>query len=190
MMLLIPMAILAIEDEDDRAFMTRIYLDYGRLMYSVAIEIVRDPHIAEDMVSGAILAMIKDIDALRKINSFRLRSYIASIVRNDSIDYVRKRNRQGKYFFMPDDDSVLNNIPSEGAVDDALLRSAEIESLRGAIEKLSENERLLLTMKYVDEAEDSDIARLLGIGKDSVRVYLSRARKHLQRIIMEDNKNG
>ena len=175
MMLLIPMAILAIEDEDDRAFMTRIYLDYGRLMYSVAIEIVRDPHIAEDMVSGAILAMIKDIDALRKINSFRLRSYIASIVRNDSIDYVRKRNRQGKYFFMPDD---------------ALLRSAEIESLRGAIEKLSENERLLLTMKYVDEAEDSDIARLLGIGKDSVRVYLSRARKHLQRIIMEDNKNG
>ena len=91
---------------------------------------------------------------------------------------------------MPDDDSVLNNIPSEGAVDDALLRSAEIESLRRAIEKLSENERLLLTMKYVDEAEDSDIARLLGIGKDSVRVYLSRARKHLQRIIMEDNKNG
>lgn len=187
-MLLIPLAILAIDNEDDRAFMTRIYLDYGRLMYSVAIEIVRDPHVAEDMVSSAIIEMIKDIDTLRKINSFRLRSYIASIVRNDSIDYIRKRNRQGKYYFMPDDDSILNNIPSEGTVDEALLRSAEIDALRQAIVKLSENEQLLLTMKYVDEADDSDIARLLGIGKDSVRVYLSRARKHLQRIIVEDEK--
>lgn len=187
-MLLIPLAILAIDDEDDRAFMTRIYLDYRRLMYSVAIEIVRDSHIAEDMVSSAIIELIKNIDTLRKINGYRLRSYIASIVRNDSIDYVRKRNRQGKYFFMPDNDSILNNIPSEGTVDEALLRSVEIETLRQAIVKLCENEQLLLMMKYVDEADDSDIARILGIGKDSVRVYLSRARKHLQRIIMEDEK--
>ena len=76
-----------------------------------------------DMVASAITEMIEEIDMLRKIKSCRMRSYIASMVRNDSIDYVRKRDRQGKYAFLTDDDEMMNRIPAEGSVDDHIFLS-------------------------------------------------------------------
>lgn len=95
------MVFLAMENEQDRAFITQIYLDYRKLMYAVAMEIVRDPQAAEDMISAALTEMIEQIETLKKINCCRLRSYIASIVRNDSLDYVRKRNRRQLRVFCP-----------------------------------------------------------------------------------------
>ena len=119
-----------------------------------------------------------------------MRSYIASIVRNDSIDYVRKRDRQGKYSFIPDDEEMINRIPAEGAVDDSLLRTVEIEVLRKSITMLHNRERILLQMKYVDEKDDKEIASTLNISSDSVRAYLSRARKRLLQIVKEVEENG
>lgn len=189
-MITLPLMILAIENEDDRTFITQVYLKYRKLMYAIAIDIVREPQIAEDMVAAAITEMIEKIDTLRKIKSCRMRSYIASIVRNDSIDYVRKRDRQGKYEFLPDDDEMMNRIPVEGSVDDRILQTAEIEVLRKGIARLHQRERTLLLMKYVDEKDDKEIANTLSIGQDSVRTYLSRARKHLLQIIEEVEANG
>lgn len=189
-MITLPLMILAIENDDDRAFITQVYLKHRKLMYAVAIDIVRDPQIAEDMVAAAITEMIEKIDMLRKINSCRMRSYIASIVRNDSIDYVRKRDRQGKYAFIPDDEEMINRIPAEETVDDSLLRTVEIEVLRKSIARLHARERILLQMKYVDEKDDKEIAATLNIGRDSVRAYLSRARKQLQQIVKEVEENG
>ena len=48
----------------------------------------------------------------------------------------------------------------------------------------------MLLMKYVDEKNDKEIASILNIGQDSVRVYLSRARKHLLQIVKEVEENG
>lgn len=189
-MITLPLMILAIENDDDRAFITQIYLKYRKLMYAVAIDIVRDPQIAEDMVAAAITEMIEGIDILRIIKSCRMRSYIASIVRNDSIDYVRKRDRQGKYVFMPDDEEMINQIPAEGAIDDRILQTVEIEILRKSVSKLHLRERTLLQMKYVDDKDDKAIARTLNISQDSVRAYLSRARRHLLQIVKEVEENG
>lgn len=189
-MVTLPLMILAIENDDDRTYITDLYLKYRKLMYSVAIDIVRDPQIAEDMVASAITEMIVEIDTLRKINCCRMRSYIASIVRNDSIDYIRKRDRQGRYSFMPEDEEMINNIPAEGAVDDRILQTVEIEVLRQSLSRLHPRERTLLQMKYVDEKDDKAIARTLNIGQDSVRAYLSRARRHLLQMIKEVEENG
>lgn len=179
------MVFLAMENEQDRVFITQIYLDYRKLMYAVAMEIVRDPQAAEDMISAALTEMIEQIETLKKINCCRLRSYIASIVRNDSLDYVRKRNRRQLRVFLPKDEDALNRVAAEGEVDDRVIQAAEIEALRAAIERLPEAERLLLTMKYMDGMDDRKIAGVLGIGKDSVRTYLCRARGHLRQIMAE-----
>ena len=40
---MIPMIIMAIEDEDDRSFMANLYVDYQRLMYKVITSHTTDP---------------------------------------------------------------------------------------------------------------------------------------------------
>ena len=74
---MIPIAILTLENDDDRSFIIRLYADYRWLMYKIALEIVQDAQAAEDIVSQAMCEMIDVLDDLRKINSCKLKAYIA-----------------------------------------------------------------------------------------------------------------
>ena len=187
-MMMIPAAILAIEDEDDRTFMIRLYVDYRWYMYKIAFAIVRDAQIAEDMVSQAVCELIDDLGNIRKINCCKLKAYIASLVRNDSLDFVRKRNRQSKYFYLSRDEAAMDKA-ADGSVEETLIRKAEIAELKRGLARISEGERTLLMMKYFDEMSDEAIAEKFGIGKASVRTYLTRARRRLCQVMKEGDRD-
>lgn len=182
-MMFIPVAILSIGNEDDRAFMVRLYVDYRWLMYKVALSVVREPQLAEDMVSQTLCEMIDNLEKIRAVDCCKLRGYIVSFVRNVSVDFVRKRDRQGKYFFLTGEEA---EVAAENSVDENLIRMAEIDALKRGLARLSENDRLLLTMKYFDGLSDEEIAARLGVAKASVRTYLMRARNRLCQRLKED----
>ena len=58
---MIPICILAIEDEDDRAFMENLYMSYQRLMYSTIRNIVRDDWATEDVMQSALVKLIRKL---------------------------------------------------------------------------------------------------------------------------------
>lgn len=182
-MMFIPVAILSIGNEDDRAFMVRLYVDYRWLMYKVALSVVREPQLAEDMVSQTLCEMIDNLEKIRAVDCCKLRGYIVSFVRNVSVDFVRKRDRQGKYFFLTGEEA---EVAAEDSVDENLIRMAEIDALKRGLARLSENDQLLLTMKYFDGLSDEEIAARLGVAKASVRTYLMRARNRLCQRLKED----
>ena len=182
-MMFIPVAILSIGNEDDRAFMVRLYVDYRWLMYKVALSVVREPQLAEDMVSQTLCEMIDNLEKIRAVDCCKLKGYIVSFVRNVSIDFVRKRDRQGKYFFLTGEEA---EVAAEDSVDENLIRMAEIDALKRGLARLSENDRLLLTMKYFDGLSDEEIAARLGVAKARVRTYLMRARNRLCQRLKED----
>lgn len=182
-MMFIPVAILSIGNEDDRAFMVRLYVDYRWLMYKVALSVVREPQLAEDMVSQTLCEMIDNLEKIRAVDCCKLRGYIVSFVRNVSVDFVRKRDRQGKYFFLTGEEA---EVAAEDSADENLIRMAEIDALKRGLARLSENDRLLLTMKYFDGLSDEEIAARLGFAKASVRTYLMRARNRLCQRLKED----
>ena len=182
-MMFIPVAILSIGNEDDRAFMVRLYVDYRWLMYKVALSVVREPQLAEDMVSQTLCEMIDNLEKIRAVDCCKLRGYIVSFVRNVSVDFVRKRDRQGKYFFLTGEEA---EVAAEDSVDENLIRMAEIDALKRGLARLSENDRPLLTMKYFDGLSDEEIAARLGVAKASVRTYLMRARNRLCQRLKED----
>lgn len=182
-MMFIPVAILSIGNEDDRAFMVRLYVDYRWLMYKVALSVVREPQLAEDMVSQTLCEMIDNLEEIRAVDCCKLRGYIVSFVRNVSVDFVRKRDRQGKYLFLTGEEA---EVAAEDSVDENLIRMAEIDALKRGFARLSENDRPLLTMKYFDGLSDEEIAARLGVAKASVRTYLMRARNRLCQRLKED----
>ena len=182
-MMFIPVAILSIGNEDDRAFMVRLYVDYRWLMYKVALSVVREPQLAEDMVSQTLCEMIDNLEKIRAVDCCKLRGYIVSFVRNVSVDFVRKRDWQGKYFFLTGEEA---EVAAEDSVDENLIRMAEIDALKRGLARLSENDRLLLTMKYFDGLSDEEIAARLGVAKASVRTCLMRARNRLCQRLKED----
>ena len=57
-----------------------------------------------------------------------------------------------------------------------------------ALESLPDNERLLLEQKYFLGSSDEELARFFRCKPGSVRMKLTRARRHMLRILMDDKE--
>lgn len=177
---ILPLIFLLIENDEDRQFFESLYLDYHRLMYAQALQITRSAQDAQDAVSDSMLALIRKIDLLRAMPCNKLRSYIVITVKHQAINrYNRKKREQ------PMDDTVLSIFPGTEKVDDALMEQAGVERIKNAISALPSREKEIMLMRYFREMTDEEIAAEMGIRSVSVRVHLSRARKHLAQLLAE-----
>lgn len=103
---MIPIVIMAIEDESDRDYITGLFLKNERGMYAMALKIVKEHHTACDMVSEACLKMIEKIGYLREISVQKQTPYILSIVKNTSRMYLRQRRSENNW--LVDDERILD----------------------------------------------------------------------------------
>ena len=177
---MLPLVLLLIENEDDRQFLENVYLQYHRLMYAQALQILKQSQAAEDAVSDSLLALTKKIPLLRSFDCNKLRSYIAITVRHTAVS----RLNRGKWEQLPGD-GVLEEITDTGLPDGRLLEQAGIEGVKTAIRSLPPREKDLMLMKYFREMTEQEIADETGLKPVSVRVHLSRARKHLAQVLRE-----
>lgn len=179
-MALIPLLFLLIENEDDRLFLENVYIQYHRLMYAQALQVLKQSHAAEDAVSDSLLSLAKKISLLRSFDCNKLRSYVVITVRHTAIT----RLNRGKREQLPGD-AAFDEIAGAGHVDDRLLSQAGIEDVKEAIRALPSREKDLMLMKYFREITEQEMADEMGLKPVSVRVHLSRARKHLAQLLKE-----
>ena len=183
----VPLVILRMEDENDRQFVTDLYLKYKLNMFYTARRIVKDPHIAEDMVQESCIAIINNLEKIKAVEVCRRRSYIVSMVKNISINYVVKRDRQSKYSFTADDEILTQQLDPDSDIEERLIRNCDISTIKSALLTLSEKDQAILRMKYFDDLWDEDIASYLNIKTNSVRYYLTLARRKLYASMKELN---
>ena len=185
--MMFPIAILGIENEDDRVFMEKLYIDHRQLMFKLAFSVLHDFQDTEDAINTACVSLINNISLLRGFDSCTLRSYIVSTIRNTALNIVNKRNRIRTRSVADPESSFATIVSDEPEVDRRILQQSEIEGLKRALQKLPEREMSLLQMKYVMELPDDQIAKELGIKPASVRAYLTKARR-LARKKYEENE--
>lgn len=183
-MIAFPAAILAMQDESDRAFMERLYQDYGQLMFHVAYQALCSEHDAQDAVNTACEKMIRNLAKLRALSPDALRAYVVVTVRNTAIDHLRKRKRDCAIAYQMED-GVLEALPDEQNVELQVQRLMQKEALLKAIAALPERYAAILTYKYLDDLPDEQIARLLGVKPISLRALLHRARTRLAAQLQE-----
>ena len=183
----IPIVILRMEDEDDRQFVTELYQKYKLNMYYAARRIVKDPHTAEDMVQESCIAIINNLEKVKAVEVCRRRAYIVSLVKNTSINYVVKNKRRSKYSFTAEDEVLSQQPDLDSDIEEQLIHNCEIATIKSALLKLSEKDRTILRMRYFDDLRDGDIANYLNIKANSVRYYLTLARRRLYASMMELN---
>lgn len=183
-MLQFPLFLLLIENEEDRRFLESIYLEYHQLLYAQALKITRNGEEAQDVVSDALMALMKKIDLLKTLPCNKLRAYMVITVKHTAIDLFNRKKRQ-----RIDDGVTVEDLAGGGSVESRLLEQAGVESIKNAIASLPPREKAVMMMKYFRELSDEEIALETGLRAVSVRVHLSRARKHLGELLEERGKS-
>lgn len=174
---MIPVIILAIEDESDREFMARLYLDHEKIMYAEMLKICDDRFAMDDVLQDSLIRLIDKIDVLRSLDERKRINYIITTVRNQMRNYLRTQKQNVHYSLDEEDTSWQKTLAADLDLDDVLLRKDRVNRLYCIWPQLSEQAQQLLEEKYILGLSNADIAVNLGVKTESVRMMLTRARK-------------
>lgn len=184
---MIPFIILAIDNDNDREFMIAIYIELYPLMKSTAFSIVKNQTTAEDLVHDSIANLIDKIDTIRDFERKRLVSYVVTTVTNNAKNYYNKYIGAGKASFLGLENDMAETIPDLSSTPEEIFDIKEdYMELGMAMKLLPEKEREILYLKYNLEKTDQEICEIMHIKKDSVRQYLTRARRNARKIITKE----
>lgn len=167
------------ENEDERFFLEQTYVKYKRLMFSVAYKYGLQRHDAEDVVMDSVLSIHKNIDKIQLLSEGKMQVYIVSIVRNASLDFLRKEKHKGMVFQDVEADE-MGQIASADNVEEKISLQDEVNLVMQTIRELPASERQIMYMKYSLNMDNKDIASSLGLSSESIRKYLSRGRNHVR----------
>ena len=106
--------------------------------------------------------------------------------RSVCINYIKHKEVVTKHVDTATDmEMAKNSAQPYERVDDKLIEKHELELLSNAILKLPEKQKNILYFKYLLEMSDEQISKIYSISANSVRTYVSRARKDARKLMFE-----
>jgi RNA polymerase sigma factor (sigma-70 family) len=155
---------------------------YKGMAFSIAFRIVDNREDAEEIVQDAFLKAFRSLEKFRKDSKFS--TWFYRIVVNSSLSRVRSKRPELSSIDEDDiADVVVENVESAYR---SLDLSDQKKFVHLALEELSVEDRLLLTLYYLNENSIDEITEITGITQDNVKMKLHRARNKMYKIL---NKN-
>ena len=142
-----------------------LYQEQWWPMLRLATALVDQRAVAEDVVQDAFAALCRKWGSIRDPQAAV--GYLHTSVVNGSRNVLRRRIVARKYLRVADEDTV------EGA-DHTTVLTAEHQLVRAAFARLPERQREVLTLRYLAELSDPEIAKATGLSLGGVRSASSR----------------
>jgi RNA polymerase sigma factor (sigma-70 family) len=150
----------------DEQALGSLYDRFGTVAYRLALRVVRDAALAEDVVQEAFLTVWRQADRFdRSLGTAS--TWILTLVHRRAVHRVR---RQARFNALPDrlDLMAPRAVDAEGIDDDVALREAR-RKVQAALSTLSRGEREALELAYWGGLTQSEIAAALGIPPGTVK---------------------
>jgi len=159
----------------DQMAMTDLFDRYGSMVYSVALRVLKDPALAEDVMQE-IFFKVWENPKMFVQGRGSLGAWLAVVARNRAIDALRRRKPSD-----PVEDVVLTsktNLASE------VERNTMMEKVRVVLNGLPSEQQRSVELAFFDGLSHSEIALQtgdpLGTVKTRIRSALMSVRKALQ----------
>ena len=154
---------------DIAAFET-LYDTYYRLAYGIALRILGDPSGAEDVTQAVFLKIWTSPESFGGGNFV---AWLARVARNRSLDILRAK-------------AVRNNaeqpgeIPPDNPVDNLVLAELDGQMVRGALDRLATEQRVLIELAFFGGLTHDEIARRTSLPLGTVKTRIRSGLRHLR----------
>ncbi|MGA7105157.1 MAG: sigma-70 family RNA polymerase sigma factor [Candidatus Deferrimicrobiaceae bacterium] len=165
----------------DTAAFGEIVRRYQSLVYSSALQVVRDPAAAQDVAQESFIAAYLSLRNLRSVDAFP--AWLRKISRNMALAWRKEQGRQDS----------LGKAALQATV--PVARAEEVETERKEAERfeneiakilasLSDSLRFPVVLCYLDGVPTAEAARFLGVKEGTLRKRLHDGKKKLQERIV------
>jgi RNA polymerase sigma-70 factor (ECF subfamily) len=184
---------------DRNSYRTLVERYQDRLL-RIALEIVKNPTDAEDIVQESFVKAFLSLDKFKGNSSFF--TWLYRITFNMAVDFKRRAQRRGgSHFEYKEHLSVSTDVrggdTNEPVTEqttlsqnvegphEALVRKEAGRKIDQVFAQLSDEHRAVITLREVDGLDYEEIASILGVPRGTVMSRLFYARKALQRALRE-----
>lgn len=153
-------------------------MPYSDRIYRMAYRLMGNREEAEDVVQEVYLklwSMRKELDKYDSIEALSIR-----ITRNLCLDILRRRKTRQNA--MDSEKKKWEGVHSE-TPEDSLENKEENEIVLSLIEALPEPQRSLVHLRHIEGKEYDEIASMVNMNVNAIRVSISRARKQMREIL-------
>lgn len=164
-------------ERDQEAF-TRLYDRHADLIYSVALRVLADPALAQDITQDVFLRLWRTPAAYDATRG-RFVSWLVSVARNRAVDEVRMRGRRR----VREVGEAAGDDPPDSRAEDpqrAVQLQADRVAVRRAMALLPEEQRVALEMAYFSGLTQQEIAEQLGQPLGTIKTRTRLAMKKLR----------
>ena len=156
----------------------KLYALQGARMKSVAFNILRNTHDAEDAVQNAFLNIYRNARGFRGKSAFS--TWTFRILINTCRDLMRTRTRCNPEVAYELADTATGRIEPVPRTDHPLRLALE-----SSLQKLSERRRVVFLLFEVEGFRHREIAEILRIPEGTSKTLLFEAKRELQRLLWD-----
>ena len=165
---------------DEKEFEITV-LSFREKLFRIALRYMQNTDDAEDAVQDVVLKLWKMNSKLAKYDS--IEALAMTMLRNRCIDLLRKENKLS--------DLSVVHIQKNSTSDERRIEArSEVEILHRVMQGLPEMQRAVLHLREIEQYEFEEIAEVLGIEVNAIRVNLSRARKKMRDELLKHRNYG
>jgi RNA polymerase sigma factor (sigma-70 family) len=161
----------------DAEWLGRLLQRYTVLLLGVAMKYLKDKEAAHDAVQAVFLKALTHLPT-GEIQNFKGWLYI--LTRNYCLQHLRDhRHTDGSEVL-----ERLSGSESDGK-EEAILREQSLESLETAIGELGEEQRVSVTLFYLQKMSYADITARTGYSFAQVKSYIQNGKRNLKLILQK-----
>jgi RNA polymerase sigma-70 factor, ECF subfamily len=165
--------------QGDHAAFDAIYQRFADGLFRYIYSRCGDAALAEELLGELWVRVVERLPAFRfpvGEPGAAFAGWLYRIARNLAIDSGRRTTAQG----VPLAETLSSTEPQP---DEQLIARDEQQQLRGAFEQLTEEQREVLLLRFVEERSNAEVARLTGRSEGAVKVMQHRALDSLARLM-------
>jgi RNA polymerase sigma-70 factor (ECF subfamily) len=168
--------------QGDRAALEELYLIHFDRIYSYLHMSVGNKHDAEDLTTQTFLKMLESINRFRW-QSAPFSAWLFRIAHNLAMDHFRARRR-----WQPEEEVPEPLGSEEPSAELEAMQSIGRQSMMELIERLSPEQQQVLTLKFVFNFANADVATILEKTEGAIKSLQHRALASLQKQIAQDQR--
>lgn len=174
---------MALLTQGDMQGLREVYEQYGKMIYSAALQLCRDPQTAEDVTSEFFLKLKRAASVYRE--GMGHKKWLLTALRNLTIDFIRRQSREIPMSAQGGDDDEshpLSEISDSADTEEKVMSEMSAAEL---LMRLSVTEREIVNMKIYCDLTFAEIAKILNIPQGTAAWRYQSAIKKLKRIYEE-----
>lgn len=165
---------------DAEAFAS-LYQSYVDRVYRFIFFRVGESRLAEDLTSQTFLKAWESLGRYQ-IRGLPFAAWLFRIARNKVIDNYRVSKETVSL-----EAALLTQPDPHGKVDEKVEGHLEVEQLRVALRRLTEEQRQVLTLKFIEGLSTKEISQIMGKQEGAIRALQMRGLQALAQLLVAAN---